>query len=92
VDVRLGVEPGLAPGVGENALISIRDSGQGIAVADQERIFEKFVRIAGPETPGTGLGLPISRELARLHGGDVTVDSTPGFGSTFTVRIPLVAG
>jgi signal transduction histidine kinase len=92
IKVRLATEPGLAPGIGANAVITVRDSGQGIAQDDQERIFEKFVRIAGPETPGTGLGLPISRELARLHGGDVTVDSTPGFGSTFTVRIPLVAG
>ena len=92
VEVRLTVEPGLAPGIGANAVIGVRDSGQGIAVGDLERIFEKFVRIAGPGTPGTGLGLPISRELARLHGGDLTVESTPGFGSTFTVRIPLLAG
>jgi signal transduction histidine kinase len=92
VEVRLTVEPGLAPGVGANAVIAVRDSGPGIALEDQERIFEKFVRIAGPGTPGTGLGLPISRELARLHGGDLTVDSTPGIGSAFTLRIPLVAG
>ncbi|HLO35294.1 MAG TPA: ATP-binding protein, partial [Candidatus Deferrimicrobium sp.] len=55
---------------------------------DFERIFEKFVRIAPGATPGTGLGLPISRELARLHAGDLTVESTTGAGSTFTVRIP----
>jgi signal transduction histidine kinase len=76
-------------GQGATATISVRDSGVGIAPGDQERIFEKFVRIAGPDIPGTGLGLPISRELARLHGGDLTVTSTPGVGSTFTVRIPL---
>jgi signal transduction histidine kinase len=74
------------------AAISVRDTGTGIAPGDLERIFEKFVRIATAATPGTGLGLPISRELARLHGGDVVVESTPGHGSTFTVRIPLAAG
>ena len=70
--------------------IAIRDTGPGIEPADQERIFEKFVRIAGAATPGTGLGLPISRELARLHGGDLTVESSPGLGSTFIVRMPRV--
>jgi signal transduction histidine kinase len=71
------------------AAISVSDSGVGIARGDLERVFEKFVRIAGPDIPGTGLGLPISRELARLHGGDLAVRSAPGLGSTFTVRIPL---
>jgi len=68
--------------------ITVRDTGPGIEQADQERIFEKFVRIASEATPGTGLGLPISRELARLHGGDLTVESSPGVGSSFVVRIP----
>ena len=68
--------------------IAIRDTGPGIEPADQERIFEKFVRIASAATPGTGLGLPISRELARLHGGDLIVESSPGMGSSFIVRLP----
>jgi signal transduction histidine kinase len=72
--------------------IAVRDTGPGIAVEDHERIFEKFERIAGPATPGTGLGLSISRELAHLHGGDLTVESTLGLGSTFTVTIPLADG
>jgi signal transduction histidine kinase len=72
--------------------ITIRDSGPGIEVADQERIFEKFVRNAVAATPGTGLGLSISRELARLHGGDLTVESMPGLGSTFTVLLPQAVG
>lgn len=71
--------------------ITVRDSGIGIATDDRERIFEKFTRIAGPDVPGTGLGLAISRELARLHRGDLTVESTPGLGSAFTVRIPVAA-
>jgi len=74
------------------ARIVVRDTGPGIAAADLERIFEKFTRIADPAIPGTGLGLAISRELARLHGGDVTVESRPGEGSAFTVRIPTAGG
>jgi signal transduction histidine kinase len=85
VEVRLSLDAG-------HARIAIRDSGRGIAVEDHERIFEKFERIAGPATPGTGLGLSISRELAHHHGGDLTVESTLGLGSTFTVTIPLADG
>ncbi|HEX5824537.1 MAG TPA: HAMP domain-containing sensor histidine kinase, partial [Candidatus Limnocylindrales bacterium] len=70
------------------ARIDVRDSGIGVAVEDRERIFETFVRTAGPSYQGTGLGLAISRELARLHGGDLTVESTVGVGSTFSVRLP----
>jgi signal transduction histidine kinase len=73
------------------ARIDVRDSGIGIAGTDSERIFETFVRAAGPSYEGTGLGLTISRELARLHGGDLTVESTLGIGSTFSVHVPLVA-
>ena len=74
--------------------ISVTDSGPGIAPADQQRIFEEFEQInAGPRTHserrGTGLGLPISRRLAEAMGGDVTVESEPGKGATFTVWLPL---
>jgi signal transduction histidine kinase len=72
------------------ATIEVIDSGIGIAEADQERIFEKFERVAGPEASGTGLGLAITRELATLHGGSLSVDSTPGLGSRFILRLPLV--
>jgi signal transduction histidine kinase len=84
VRVTVRVEPGAGL-----VAIAVQDTGLGIEAADLERIFEKFVRIAGPAIPGTGLGLPISRELARLHGGDLTVESTPGRGSTFTIRTPV---
>ena len=68
--------------------IAIVDSGVGVAAEDQERIFEKFERLAGPELPGTGLGLSIARELARAHGGDLVVDSTLGLGSRFSILLP----
>jgi PAS domain S-box-containing protein len=71
--------------------ISVADSGPGITLADQERIFEKFYR-ADPQhtrTPsGTGLGLYISRELVRRMGGRLDVSSEPGTGATFVVELP----
>lgn len=76
--------------------ISVRDSGIGIAPNDYDRIFEEFEQVnAGPRTDsmvrGTGLGLAISRRLARLIGGDVTVKSDLGRGSTFTIWLPADA-
>ena len=67
---------------------SVIDHGPGIHEADQQRVFEEFVQI-GPRGPrGTGLGLPISRRLAELLGGSLTLDSAPGRGSTFTLTLP----
>lgn len=80
---------------GENTvLIHVSDNGVGIAPEDLPHIFEKFYRAAHPavqEVPGTGLGLAIAREVARLHGGDIRVQSEPGRGSTFTVELPCLA-
>ena len=74
--------------------LQVIDTGIGISPSDQERIFDEFEQVnAGPRTDsmerGTGLGLAISRRLARLLGGEISVDSQPGKGSTFTVWLPV---
>jgi signal transduction histidine kinase len=77
---------------GSSASISVTDPGVGIRPEDLPRLFNRFERLQNPETShvgGTGLGLYLSRELARQHGGDIEVDSTPGSGSTFTLVLPL---
>lgn len=73
-------------------IISVTDTGPGIAAQDQGKLFQKFSRIktaATAEIPGTGLGLWISREIARKMGGDIFLASMEGVGSTFTVIFPL---
>jgi two-component system, sensor histidine kinase and response regulator len=68
--------------------IRVRDTGSGIRQADLERIFEPFVQGTNVRASGVGLGLAISRQLARAMGGDLTVVSTLGEGTTFTLRLP----
>jgi signal transduction histidine kinase len=71
--------------------ISVADSGIGIAVEDQERIFEEFTQVdhgRSRSLDGTGLGLTLTRRLATLVGGTVRVESVLGVGSTFTLRLP----
>ena len=67
------------------------DSGPGISSEHQERIFEPYEQIVGvARGRGTGLGLGLSRQLARLMGGEITVVSTPGHGATFHLDLPSV--
>jgi len=80
---------------GDLVEVSVSDEGMGIPSADLERVFERFYR-ADPAraraTGGTGLGLAIVKHIATNHGGSVTVWSTEGAGSTFTLRLPATAG
>ena len=73
--------------------IVVKDQGIGIAERDQERIFERFYRVdpaRSRETGGTGLGLSIVKHVVANHGGDISVWSQVGEGSTFTLRLPLI--
>jgi two-component system cell cycle sensor histidine kinase PleC len=86
--VRLCTEPG------EGRLrIAVEDHGSGIAAEDVPHLFERFFRARnGDGTPGSGLGLAIARNLARLHGGDIEVQTAAQRGSTFLVSLPCAAG
>ncbi len=78
---------------GDVVAISVTDQGIGISEEDQKRIFERFYRVdtaRSRNTGGTGLGLSIVRHVVENHGGDISVWSQLGKGSTFTVRLPLV--
>ncbi len=74
---------------GQEAWVTVRDQGIGIAVDDQERIFDQFERAVGKQiAPGLGLGLYISRQIVDAHQGSITLESSAGEGSAFTVRLP----
>jgi signal transduction histidine kinase len=87
IQCRVSIEDGVA------ATLRVVDGGVGIAREDLARLFNRFERIEHRETShvgGTGLGLYLSRELARQHGGDIHVESQPHSGSTFTLTLPFV--
>lgn len=78
--------------------LMVADQGDGIPARDLDRIFERFYRVdkaRGRSTGGSGLGLSIARHVAQNHGGDISVSSQEGEGSTFVLRLParlIVAG
>ncbi|MFT2214913.1 ATP-binding protein [Rhizobium giardinii] len=82
----------LADAVGGHFEITVRDTGPGIAPKDQVFIFEEFQQVDNSSTRqkgGTGLGLAISKRIVEMHGGTISVESVPGSGSTFRIRIPI---
>lgn len=86
------VEVSLSWERGETVLIQVQDTGIGIAPEHHVEIFDEFARVRrGPSIgrPGSGLGLAIVRRIVEAHGGDIGVNSTPGQGSVFSVRLPL---
>jgi signal transduction histidine kinase len=86
--VRLVVANGDAKGAG-GLRVTVEDQGPGIDAADVPHLFERFYRGRTADgTSGSGLGLAIARNLARLHGGDIAVDSAPERGSRFTLTLP----
>ena len=87
--VVVGVGVRVTDGVVE---IAVTDNGVGIAAEDHERVFERFYRVDPARsrvTGGTGIGLSIVKHVAVSHGGEVTLWSRPGQGSTFTLRLPV---
>lgn len=83
-------EDARAPAPGQWAAVDVQDTGPGITPEDQPRIFEEFTRL-GSTRRGAGLGLAISRSVARMLGGDLTIESEVGRGSIFTLWLPLDA-
>ncbi len=85
----------VVPGAEPVLRVTVRDTGIGIAEQDQPRVFEEFFQVRGTlqaQAKGSGLGLPFARRLAVLLGGDLTLVSVPGAGTTFTLELPLARG
>jgi len=77
---------------GDTAVLTVRDRGPGIAPDDMDRVFERFERATSMRHHGGfGLGLYVAREIARAHGGSISVANAPDGGACFTVRLPLAA-
>jgi signal transduction histidine kinase len=77
---------------GKRAMIEVEDSGAGIPLEEQGRIFERSYRASGAtdgKVPGSGLGLTIVKAIVEAHGGSASVQSEPGVGSTFRIELPL---
>jgi two-component system sensor histidine kinase KdpD len=81
IEIAIGQQPG-------KVAIAVVDHGRGIGEANKEKVFEKFHR-ESEEVEGFGLGLAISRAIARIHEGDLKLSKTPGGGATFTIELPI---
>ncbi len=80
--------------IGDSVVVSVVDTGMGISEVDQAKVFERFKQVGDTLTDkpkGTGLGLPICREIVEHHGGRIWLESAPGRGSTFSFSLPIVA-
>ena len=75
---------------GRHAIVEVVDTGRGSAQQDVERVFDKFERVGTQGEEGSGLGLPIAKDIVELHGGRIWVESEWGHGSRFAVQLPLV--
>jgi len=93
-DVTVSVAPAVDPIAGEAVVVRVRDTGVGIAPEDHATVFEQFRQVGDTLTEkpqGTGLGLPICRQIVEHHGGRIWVESARGAGSTFSFALPLRA-
>ena len=95
--LRYGHRPGEEPQItvttgraGEEAFLTVADRGPGIPEEEQEKVWQRFYRGDPSRTgeEGTGLGLSLARQIAQLHGGSLTLESRPGEGCAFTLRLP----
>ncbi len=68
--------------------VEVQDTGPGMTKEQVEKIFDKFVRVVAEKKEGTGLGLPIAKDIIELHKGRIRVESEPGKGSTFIFNMP----
>jgi signal transduction histidine kinase len=74
---------------GSDAILSVSDQGIGLSAEQRARIFDAFQRFGPPGISGVGLGLSLVKKIVEAHGGDIEVESVPGTGSTFRIRLPL---
>jgi len=74
---------------GDVAVLSVKDNGPGISAENQKKLFKRFERVDGEQKTGLGLGLYITNYIVKAHGGKISVNSSEGHGSIFTVELPL---
>ena len=74
--------------------VEVRDKGIGISKEDQKKIFDKFYRVTSGnvhDTKGTGFGLTLVKHIVNIHKGNITIESTPGKGSSFKIYLPSIS-